>query len=204
MNIFILHRNKKICAQQHVDDHCKQSINEYAQMLATAYRHKNGVKETIYRRIVIKRNGVKIIKLSPRSIYVLPDDDIIVRRGLRIIKKLCIPSNAFEKHPCTVWVGESKANYEFLFEIYVHLCNEFFHRFSNIHFASNYATYLTHTPDLPDLGLTKYPKFSWSSLKSNSFSQVIEDYRQYYINEKSHIAKWTKRKKPSWFDNKVA
>ena len=42
MNIFYLHNDPKICAEQHVDKHVVKMIVEYAQLLSTAHRMLDG------------------------------------------------------------------------------------------------------------------------------------------------------------------
>ena len=42
MNIFYLHNDTKLCAEQHVDKHVVKMIVEYAQLLSTAHRMIDG------------------------------------------------------------------------------------------------------------------------------------------------------------------
>ena len=42
MNIFYLHNDPKICAEQHCDKHVVKMILEYAQLLSTAHRVLDG------------------------------------------------------------------------------------------------------------------------------------------------------------------
>ena len=52
MNIFYLHNNPKVCAEQHVDKHVVKMIVEYAQLLSTAHRSGLTSKPCCMRPIV--------------------------------------------------------------------------------------------------------------------------------------------------------
>ena len=43
MNIFYLHKDPKICAEQHLDKHVVKMLIEYAQLMSTAHRMLDGV-----------------------------------------------------------------------------------------------------------------------------------------------------------------
>ena len=44
MNIFYLHKDPKVCAEQHLDKHVVKMLIEYAQLMSTAHRMLDGVK----------------------------------------------------------------------------------------------------------------------------------------------------------------
>ena len=44
MNIFYLHKDPKICAEQHLDKHVVKMLIEYAQLMSTAQRMLDGIK----------------------------------------------------------------------------------------------------------------------------------------------------------------
>ena len=43
MNIFYLHKDPKVCAEQHLDKHVVKMLIEYAQLMSTAHRMLDGV-----------------------------------------------------------------------------------------------------------------------------------------------------------------
>jgi|AntRauTorcE11897_2_1112592.scaffolds.fasta_scaffold00019_43 hypothetical protein len=49
MNIFVLHKNKKINAQYYIDKHVVKMILEYTQLLSSAFYFTNYVPEGIYK-----------------------------------------------------------------------------------------------------------------------------------------------------------
>ena len=42
MNIFLLHENPVLCAEQHCDKHVVKMVIEYAQLMSTAHRYLDG------------------------------------------------------------------------------------------------------------------------------------------------------------------
>ena len=44
MNVFYLHEDPKICAEQHLDKHVVKMIIEYAQLMSTAHRMLDGLE----------------------------------------------------------------------------------------------------------------------------------------------------------------
>jgi hypothetical protein len=100
-------------------------------------------------------------------------------------------------HPCTKWVRESQGNYEWLLLHAYALCNEYTLRYDKVHKTEKVIEWCDNNrPDLPSVGLTEQPACMPEYCQVES---VVESYRNYYNNEKSSFAKWTKRKKPEWF-----
>lgn len=102
-----------------------------------------------------------------------------------------------EKHPCTIWTGESIQNWNWLKMLAYHLNEEYKYRFDH---TDNHKSYdliqSLDDPALPNIGLTNFkialPKYC--IVQNNT----IESYRKYYLKEKNHIFKWTKRSVPNW------
>lgn len=63
MNIFYVHSDPVICAQQHVDKHVVKMILEYAQLMSTAHRILDGVET-----VGLSKSGRKAKR------WVLPDE----------------------------------------------------------------------------------------------------------------------------------
>ena len=180
MNIFYLHNDPKTCAEMHNDKHCIKMILEYAQLLSTAHR---------------VLDGDAIVGLSPsgrkRTTYVLNSAlDSILYSATHI------------NHPSAVWVRQSYANYVWLSKLLTELCHEYTYRYGKIHkvessgleeelmyppmnIAPATVPFTEPTPAMPDE--VKIP--------GNS----IASYRNYYINNKSHLANWKKRSIPQWY-----
>ena len=103
-------------------------------------------------------------------------------------------------HPCAKWVRESRDNYEWLYELYICLYNEYFHRFGKIH-----ASYikLDNYIKVPPYGMIPrgftQPAIV-TSAQFNWMNSPIDSYRAYYAVRKNDMLKYTKRKKPEWIE----
>ena len=180
MNIFYLSRDPKECAEWHMDRHSIKMILEYAQLLSTAHRVLDGVE-----LIGLSDSGRK------KKFWTLGDS-----RDYTLYKATHI------NHPSAVWVRKSAQNYMWLAEMLEVLCGEYTYRYGKVHkverdglmqllkneFPKNLpiAPFTEPTPAMPD-----DVKIIGDSIKS---------YRNYYINNKAHLANWKKRQVPEWFN----
>ena len=179
MNIFYLDHDVKKCAEMHNDKHVVKMILEYAQLLSTAHRVLDG---TIV--VGLSKTGRK------QSRYVLPDN-----------RESLLYSATHLNHPSAVWVRKSKQNYLWLANMLIALCEEYTHRYGKIHKVERDglcyvllkniphsiidSDFTQPTPAMPDV--VKIPGDS------------IKSYRNYYINNKTHLANWKKRTIPEWY-----
>ena len=183
MNIFYLDNDTKTCAEYHNDKHVVKMILEYAQLLSTAHRILDG-RETIGK----SKTGRNVKR------FVLDNDlDSIVYSATHV------------SHPSAVWVRKSFQNYLWLTDLLNFLCLEYTHRYGKVHKVESdgllralliyhphgigFAPFTEPTPAMPDD--CKVPGDS------------IASYRNYYINNKTHIASWSGkiagRNPPAWY-----
>jgi len=183
INIFYLHNDPKVCAEYHNDKHSIKMVLEYAQLLSTAHRILDG---TQYTRLT--KTGRK------QTAYGLPDD-----------RESILYSATHINHPSAVWVRQSAANYVWLQNLLVELCLEYTFRYGRLHkIQSSGLTGALHklptninrekpftepTPAMPD--------------DVKVFDDSIASYRNYYINNKTHLASWkgkvNSRPVPAWY-----
>ena len=182
MNIFYLDHDVRKCAEMHNDKHTVKMILEYAQLLSTAHRVLDGT-------VVIgnSKTGRKQVR------YVLSDN-----------RESILYSATHVNHPSAVWVRQSYANYVWLSKLLTELCREYTYRYGKIHkvelsgleeelmyppmnIAPVTVSFTEPTPAMPDE--VKIPGDS------------IASYRNYYINNKSHLANWKKRPIPEWYND---
>lgn len=179
MNIFYLDHNPRTCAEMHNDKHCVKMILEYCQLLSTAHRILDG------QEIMAKSKTGRNVKR-----WVLDDK-----------RETLIYSATHINHPSAVWCRQSDQNYYWLGSLLGELCNEYTYRYGKVHKTDRegLATYLiTNAPKNIKIGEFTEPtpampddvKIAGSSLSS---------YRNYYINNKTHLANWKKREVPYWY-----
>lgn len=103
------------------------------------------------------------------------------------------------KHPCTVWACENQANYQWLYEHFWHLSDEYTHRYGKYHKSWEK---LHKVLDVRPRGLpwkrahTPFARAMPDQYKL--FDDPIDSYRMYYAVEKADILQYTKRDKPQW------
>lgn len=188
MNIFYLDTDVTKCAEMHNDKHCVKMILEYAQLLSTAHRVLDGILST-----GVSPSGRK------RTVYILADNlDSVLYSATHV------------NHPSAVWVRQSDKNYDWLFALFQALMTEYTYRYGKVHACSKLELYLARipknipwapftdpTPAMPDdvkvLKEVYTDRYQLDSLAS---------YRNYYIQNKTHLANWKKRDVPEWFITK--
>jgi len=181
MNIFYLHNDPKVCAEMHNDKHCIKMILEYAQLLSTAHRVLDGVELE-----GISASGRK------RKFWTLGDS-----RDYTLYKATHI------NHPSAIWVRKSYENYEWLYTMFIELMKEYTYRYGKNHACEKLIESLytppTHIPK--SIGFTEPTPAMPDDVKVAGDS--IKSYRNYYINNKTHLASWqgkfNSRPVPSWF-----
>ena len=104
-------------------------------------------------------------------------------------------------HPSAVWVRKSAENYAWLVQLLSFLCIEYTYRYGKIHKIQD--TRLMHKLFLIPNNIGTEP-FTEPTPAMPDDCKVIDDsiasYRKYYQLYKAHIAKWTDRNMPYWFD----
>jgi hypothetical protein len=183
MNIFYLHQDANECAIQHCDKHVVKMCTEYAQLLSTAHRVVDG---DMY--VTKSKNNRNIKKYSHPTL----DDTLYLACHVN--------------HPSNIWVRESEANYNWLYNMWSNLANEYNRRYGKDHASyvklscilatppKNISTTKTFTQPTP--AMKKYPEcvVSGDSLKS---------YRNFYWKDKRRFAVWTTRTEPQWWQEKL-
>lgn len=174
MNIFYLSDDPIQCAEWMVDRHVVKMILETAQLLSTAHRVLDG------EQYVDKQSG--------RSIK---------RWALNDNREQTLYKATHVNHPSAVWVREAVENYNWLFDHFIALNNEYTYRFEKIHLSKQLGVILSSPPlNLKDWDMT--PMCSAMDTKYLVSKNPIDNYRNYYKMGKTHLHKWTKRSKPEW------
>jgi len=105
-----------------------------------------------------------------------------------------------KNHPSAVWVRQSDLNYDWLYKLFEELSREYNYRYDKQHLSfTKLKDFLRYPPDnipvgeftQPTPAMPDYCKVDGDSLAS---------YRKYYINEKSHLARWKNREVPEWYE----
>jgi len=111
-----------------------------------------------------------------------------------------------QKHPCTLWVMESKDNYRFAYGLYTAMLAEYTYRYGKTHGASKHLEALSIGDDfMPSRGLTPHPQcFSGHDDLKTDEKWPIRAYRQFYKRDKMSFARWNKnRSMPEWLQEGI-
>jgi len=155
MNIFVLDKDLKKCAEYHNDKHVVKMILEQNQILC--------------------------------SVHHVMGSDLNIRYRL-----------THKNHPCSIWARECLENYIWLCDFTLELCKEYSYRYGKRHKSQDVVEWaILNTPNLKSLGrLTDFALAMPNEYKTDC---AVESYRNYYINDKQHLASWKNREKPFWF-----
>jgi hypothetical protein len=182
MNIFYVHQDPVICAQQHVDKHVVKMILEYAQLLSSAHRFLD---------------GVEMQGLSPsgrkQKVWKLDDErDDAVYKATHI------------NHPSAKWARHSIHNYKLLFNLWIELQREYNYRYGKIHSCARLIKYLKNPPN--NISTTEPFSAPWRAMP-DEFKEsrdvenyTVKSYRNYYNGAKTSMFNWKKRQTPDWIE----
>jgi len=177
MNIFYLDRDPKTCAEYHCDKHVVKMIIEYAQLMSTAHRILDGQEYTD-----LTANGRKIKR------WRLPDE-----REQRLMKASHI------NHPSNVWARANHLNYKWLYEMWVHLLDEYTYRYVKVHACARLKDDLAKLPEKISVGLCETEPTPAMPDDCKIPNNVLASYHKYYNEKKTRFARWTKRSTPNWY-----
>lgn len=105
-----------------------------------------------------------------------------------------------KNHPSTIWTRSSVDHYDWMRHLLFYLCEEKRKRFITPHSYEKFIDILAVVPEnIEDSGFTPPPQCMPDAYKT---SCSVKSYRKFYINEKSHFAKWAHSPMPEWYVNK--
>jgi hypothetical protein len=180
MNIFILDEDPVNAALLQCDKHVVKMPLESAQMLSTAHRVLDG---DMY--LGPSKSGKRTVKKWEHREY----DDVLY-------------NVVHLKHPCTVWTMQSVSNYNWHYQHFIALCDEYTHRYGRRHLSDEKLREILATPpaNTPLGGLTQKPLAMKANPECINVNDPIGSYRAYYRTKKERFGMvWTKRNIPEWF-----
>jgi hypothetical protein len=180
MNIFALSSDPVEAAQMQCDKHTNKMVVESAQMLSTAHRMLDGRLERSP-----SKSGKRMV-----DYWVHPTLENILYKAVH------------HKHPCTVWSMMTRANYQWHYEHFVALCDEFTYRYEKKHLTDRLLREVLQDPpiNIPAGPLTPQPLAMKSNPECMDESDVVGSYRKYYQTKQERFKMvWSKREIPGWF-----
>ncbi len=194
MNIFALSKSPSQSAIEMLDKHIVKMPTETCQMLHTNILYMQ------YIQVMGKKPQLKDLKAYHKKL------------GSELMKP------AMLNHPSTIWARQSLANFEWLFDHALSLCDEYQNRYNKchgslnrIHRCVNYGS-LVFNHSYPASGLTPVTIAMFDKYRlpqeEHTWDFVIRSYRHYYLEGKWEFATW-KTQPPNWwpkdhYDNMMA
>ena len=151
--------------------------------------------------------NIFILDRDPKIAATMLCDKHVVKMIVETAQMLCTVASKLghdvpyrpthSKHPCTIWVGESVSNWNWLIDHGLAMCEEYTHRYNRIHKTQAIIEYCRDSNIGPerDMGLTAFRLAMPGQYKCDD---PVKSYRAYYIGEKSRFAKW-KTSQPAWW-----
>lgn len=190
VNIFYLDHDPAAAARAHCDTHVVKMIVETAQILSTVW-HLHQPQAVTVEWNLDPDYHLKLAALDRDEQGVW-----CAHLGRQRIYKKTHPG-----HPCCVWAGESKENYDWLWQLGMELCDEYTYRYKKRHATLGVLRTLEGAPPkLADTPQTQPPPVMPEefTVSKEEYYDTVASYRRLYVEGKQRLLKWTKREPPSW------
>ena len=84
------------------------------------------------------------------------------------------------KHPCTIWAALNLGNWDWLFQHFIALCEEYSFRYNKQHASENILPYLLkHRTDIKDGSTTPFANCTRSEAMQIDFKHINDTYEAY-------------------------
>lgn len=115
------------------------------------------------------------------------------------------------RHPCTLWAGDSFANWMWLADHGIALVTEYHMRYKKVHKCLELLIELKvrgeagdGSPINGEFGeMSQLTPFAQAMPEQYKCADVVQAYRAYYIGEKARFAKWRYCDPPEWWPKSV-
>lgn len=187
MNIFALSRNPVEAAQQMIDKHIIKMPTETCQMLHTNILYMQYVQE----------HGKEPQLKDLKAFHKATESNLM--------------KPAMLNHPSTVWARQSYANWNWLYEHGLALCDEYTYRYEKTHGTLqrilDCIPYFDLLPNHPfpmmrlqpvTIAMDEQYRIP-NQMEIPNWDNVVASYRNYYLEGKWRIAEWSKNRRPEWF-----
>ena len=183
MNIFVTDEDPVIAAQNLCDSHICKMCLESAQMLCSA--HWVGWKAVLSPAQELKGKALKAWLLEN-----IPDPNLVPPYSMTHVN-----------HPCSVWVRQTEANYDWLVQHALAICAEY---------TVRYGKTIKTQAVIEWAQYNKPPRFETSQKELTPFAVAMPDefrvkndpvasYKNYYLGSKVRFAKWRHGPSPKWW-----
>lgn len=126
-----------------------------------------------------------------------------VWRELTGLESEVIYKSTHSRHPCTLWLKESYANFKYAIDLFYALHDEWNYRYGHnkTHKCFDVIEYVSNIDKLLFKKQEPTPFALAMDIEFKS-SDAVKSYRTYFNNRKLHLAQWKNRNIPSWVNIK--
>ena len=101
-------------------------------------------------------------------------------------------------HPCTKWTAASSDNFHWLWDLGRYLCREYTYRYGRKHKLENMIYYIGDLTANMSWYKETLPRPQCMPAIYKNETDSLHAYRYYYLAEKTHLLKYTRRSVPEW------
>lgn len=107
----------------------------------------------------------------------------------------------FANHPCTKWSRASRDNFLWLCSYGLAVAAEYTHRYGRVHACQAIIADCQQRADVIPAG----PRTPFAQAMPLQYQQAdaVLAYRAYYCGAKGHLARWSFRQPPCWWQNPI-
>lgn len=151
--------------------------------------------------------NIFVLDRDPSIAAMFHNNRHIVKMPLESTQMLCTVLNnsgistpyksAHAKHPCTIWAGASRENFEWLCDLGLYLCEEYSFRYKKTHKCASVIEFCLSNKNV----VINKPMTPFALAMPDEYKDVdaVKAYRNYYVFAKSHLAEWKLRERPDWY-----
>ena len=150
--------------------------------------------------------NIFVLHEDPHIAATMACDKHVVKMILETAQMLCTAARArggwapysatHKSHPCTIWAGKSKSNWEWLVQHGKALCAEYTKRYGKAHKSE---TIINYCGELNlQFELQEQTPFAQAMPPQYKNECPVAAYRAYYMGEKAGFATW-KTQTPDWW-----
>lgn len=168
--------------------------------------------------------NIFVLDLNPKQAARFHVDAHVSKMCLEYAQLLCTAAHQFgvgplvdyrpthTKHPCALWLYEDPRHVEWLARLVQALGDEFVYRFGHPHqsvrVALNAVDQIRKARtdwmyEQGNLSLARHVRpehFALAMPEECKLDDPVKSYRLYYNAHKGHLAKWTRRRRPLWWN----
>jgi len=101
------------------------------------------------------------------------------------------------RHPCVLWAGDSVENYDWTYQHFLALGEEYFYRYGRTHKTIEKLAFVVDEPPRLISAIAQTP-YALAMPDEYKHDNAVDAYRAYYTGAKADLLRYTRREPPQW------